>query len=100
MTPNFKNQIQMFNYIWETREHISQLSGKPLLNKSHPQWHWQFLHVLPKGSYPYFKFNPENILLGLPEEHEKQTSFKIFTDKSDELKREYYKIYYGKTFDM
>jgi len=46
----FKNQREMFNWIWENRSHNSELSGKKLLPKSHIQWHWQFLHVLSKGT--------------------------------------------------
>ena len=51
----FKNQKELFEYIWETREHISELSGKPLYHRNHDLWHWQFLHVLPKGHYKAYK---------------------------------------------
>jgi serine/threonine protein kinase len=82
----FKNQGELFDYIWESRPHISELSGKPLLPKGHFKWHWQFLHILPKGSYPHFKLNPENILLGLPDEHDKQDDFEIFRIRKSNLK--------------
>lgn len=88
----------MFEYVWETRPHISELSGKPLLPKGNFKWHWQFLHVLPKGSYPSYKLNPDNIMLGLPEEHEKQEEFMVFRIKYDELKQRYYKEVYNKEF--
>lgn len=94
----FKNQKELFNHIWETREHISELSGKPLLPKGHFKWHWQFIHVLGKGPYPSYKLEEKNILLGLPEEHEKQEEFDIFIEKRDELKPMYYKEIYGKEF--
>lgn len=94
----FKNQKELFNFIWETRAaqngFVSELSGEPLFNKNHFQWHWQFLHVLPKGTYPKYKLNPDNIILGTPSEHENQESFKLFQDKKSELKRKYYDEYY------
>lgn len=95
----FKNQKEMFVWIWDARHHQSELSGKQLLHPNHPQWHWQFLHVLPKGSYPKYKLNPDNILLGLPEEHERQEQFEVFKKKKLELKRQYYKEFYGKEYD-
>ena len=70
MTPQQKamkketGELQMFKEIWEERPHVSELSGKPLLPIGHFQWHWQFLHVLPKGSYPHYKLKKENIVLG------------------------------------
>ena len=94
----FKNQKELFEHIWETREHISELSGKPLLPKGHFQFYWQFLHVLSKGAYPSYKLEEKNILLALPEEHEKQEEFAIFIEKRDELKSLYYKEIYGKEF--
>lgn len=62
-------QKAMFEKIWEEREHFSVVSGKKLFPKTHYQWHWQFAHVLPKGNYTYYKLNPDNIVLLLPNEH-------------------------------
>jgi hypothetical protein len=84
------NQSELFNEIWEEREHVSELSGKPLLPKGHYQWHWQFLHVLSKGSYPSYRLNKENIMLALPEEHAIQERFPAFIEKRDELRRKYH----------
>jgi hypothetical protein len=92
------NQSQLFNKIWESRQHRSELSGLPLLPKGHPQWHWQFAHILPKGTYPKWKFEEKNIILCLPEEHARQETFPKFIEKRDELKREYYQEFYGKEF--
>lgn len=95
----FKNQKELFNYIWETREHKSELSGLALLPKNHFQWHWQFLHVLPKGSYPGYKLNSDNIILALPEEHQRQNEFDYFNKKYDQLRQQYYKEFYNKEYD-
>jgi len=95
----FKNQKEMFAYIWETREHVSELTGEPLFPPNHFKHHWQYLHVLPKGTYPKYKLNPNNILLATPEEHERQEQYLKFIYKQDELRKEYYKEFYNKTFD-
>jgi len=56
----------------------------------HWQWHWQFAHVLGKGSYPKYKLNPENIMLMLPEEHEKQENYQLFNERKIQLKKQYH----------
>ena len=94
----FTSQLKLFAHIWQTREHCSELSGAPLLPKGHFQWIWQFAHILSKQSYPKWKFNPKNIILCLPDEHAKQESYPEFIRRRDELKREYYKEFYGKEF--
>jgi hypothetical protein len=82
--------------IWEEREHISDLTGKPLLNRQHPLWNWQFLHVLAHGPYPEYGLNKDNIILALPWEHERQEEFEVFHQKKDELRSQYYKDGHGK----
>jgi hypothetical protein len=95
----FKNQKELFHWIWENRPHISELSEQPLIeDKDHFLWIFQFLHVLPKGSYPAYKLNPKNILLGTAQEHTEQESNPVFRAKYDELKQQYYKDIYHKTF--
>lgn len=86
----FKNQTEMFNWIWENRPHKSEISGKPLHRKGHLMWHWQFAHILGKQAYPGYKLNPDNIMLMLPEEHHKQESFPYFIEKKEELIQKYY----------
>jgi len=83
-------QKELFNKIWEERPHVSEVSGKPLLPKGHSQWHWQFAHVLSKGAFPSYKFNPDNIMLMLPEEHEKQEMYSAFKNKAIDLKLQYF----------
>lgn len=69
---NKRGELYLFRTLLWTRGSISEISGKPLLPLEHPQWHWQFLHVLPKGLYKRYKLNPRNIVLALPSEHEYQ----------------------------
>ena len=91
----FNNQTDMFNWIWDNRPHVSELSGRNLLPKSHLMWHWQFLHVLPKGKFKRMALNSDNILLGLPEEHKKQNQYPVFNEKYEKLAREYYESVRG-----
>lgn len=93
----FKNKTELFNWIWNNRSHESELSGEPLLPKGHPQWHWQFMHVLP-ASYKAYKLKEFNVILGTVKEHETQESNPKFRAKYDELKKRYYKEIYNKTF--
>lgn len=85
-----KTQKELFTYIWETREHVSEVSGKQLLPRSHYKWHWQFAHILSKGAYPAFKLNPINIMLMLPKEHDKQEQYDLFNERKEALKLIYY----------
>jgi hypothetical protein len=94
----FKNQSELFDYIWEIKEHKSEISGDNLLPKGHFQWHWQFLHILPKGTYPKYKLLPKNIILGTVKEHENQDHIDLFQEKKEQLRREYYEEYYDKKF--
>ena len=89
----FKNKKELFNYIWETRPHVSELTGKPLLPKGHMKWHWQFLHVLNILRYKKWEFNPDNILLALPSEHDHQDQYEVFKNKQEILTKEYYEKY-------
>ena len=90
----FKSQLEMFNWIWTDRMLESQLSGRNLIHPHNMQWHHQFLHILPKGSYPKWKLNPENILLALPEEHEHQERYPYFLELRQQLTLEYHQKYY------
>ena len=84
-----KNQSQLFAHVWETREHISEVSGKTLLHEGHSMWHWQFAHVLGKGTNTRWKLNPDNIMLMLPEEHTNQERFEAFRERQQKLKLAY-----------
>lgn len=65
----FKNQTALFNYLWDSKPQVSEISGCLLFGKHHSMWHFQFSHVLSKGAFPKFKLKPENIWLMLPSEH-------------------------------
>ena len=85
----FKNFQQVREYIWETREHKSEISGDPLLYPGDLQWSWQFMHLLGRN-YTFWVLNPDNVILGTVKEHEKQESFPFFIEKREELKSKYY----------
>lgn len=103
----FKNQTELFNYIWDTRPHVSEISGRELTaEKGSKLWYCYCLHILAKGKYGKYKLNPDNILLGHNEEHslidagtEEQrkkykeqypnTNWNIFYEKQRKLKEEY-----------
>lgn len=86
----FKNQTELFEHIWNTRPHVSEVSGKPLPYKGHPQWHWCFAHILSKGAYPSLRLEPENIILLTPDEHDIQETFLEFRERKQALKERYY----------
>lgn len=65
----FDNQIEMFEFVWKTRPHICQFTGANLDLVPKYQFHWMFLHILRKGTYRYYKYNPDNIVLGHPNFH-------------------------------
>ena len=58
-------ELEIFIQIWEGRPHVSFLTGKPLgvFNVCF------FAHVLPKGTYPDMRLNPDNIILISATEH-------------------------------
>ena len=84
-------ELALFVEIWNERPHVSELTGKTLLPFHHSQWHWQFLHVLNKQRFPNLRLDKRNILLALPQEHERQDSFFAFTKRKEELLLEVYK---------
>jgi hypothetical protein len=91
MERQFKNQSELFNWIWENRDHISEITADLLpYQKGHDHWHFQFLHVLPKGSYPSEKLNPDNVILGTPYEHTNQETYAVFNILRQRRTREYH----------
>lgn len=62
-------ELELFNQIWNSRPHVSQISGQKLFDKSHKFWINQFMHVRGKGADPSNRLNRENIILATWEEH-------------------------------
>lgn len=91
-------ELKLFKEIWEERKHKSELSGNPLLPYGHFQWHWQFLHILSKGTYPKWKLEKKNIILGTVDEHQNQDHIEKFIQLRQKLTAEYYKEFYNKEF--
>lgn len=107
----FKTQIQLFNYVHDTRKkkgkRVSEISERKLghIQKGSTLWRCTMMHVLPKGKYKMLKLHPDNMMLGHPEEHtlldqgtEEQRieyekkwncSFQIFYDKQEELLKQF-----------
>jgi hypothetical protein len=57
---------KIFTFLWETRPHVSFISGQPVRNIP-----TTFAHVLPKAKnrFPQFKLLPCNIVFLTPDEH-------------------------------
>lgn len=91
-------QLKMFSEIWDERPRFSEISGARLVKKGGFMWHAQFLHILPKGSYPKMKLFKPNIMLATFEEHNKQESFPEFKRRKEILTRIYHKFFYNKQF--
>lgn len=57
--------FDLFVEIWNEREHVSEVSGKPI-HSPHPI---HFSHLVSRGSAPSLKLRKDNILLMTSEEH-------------------------------
>ncbi len=58
-------ELNLYKEIWDERPHKSEVSGEPI-----PFFHvWCFSHILPKGLYPKYRLNKENIIIKTPKEH-------------------------------
>ena len=68
---NEPNEAEIFEKIWNERERISFVTGKPLSDRNNARA-WYFSHVLPKGKakFPMFKYYAKNIVLKEFKEHE------------------------------
>ncbi|KKK49900.1 hypothetical protein LCGC14_3130390, partial [marine sediment metagenome] len=85
--------------IWDTRPHVSWLSGKPLGDEYNVMC---MFHVLGKGAYPGYRLYDKNIILTTPQEHhnwhnmtkvkllEKDPRWQDVFDLYEELQQEYY----------
>lgn len=72
---------EAFERVWARCKGKSEVSGADLLPFGHPMWHWQFCHLLPKGSYQNSRNELENIVATTIEEHTEEWPFvKELTD--------------------
>lgn len=93
---NYIADQKFYMEIWDTRDHVSEVSGKHLGDTPYLSF---FAHVIRKGSYPSFRHRKDNIMLMTHEEHYKydhethkaklDPDFDKVFEKSLELKREY-----------
>lgn len=68
----FKSQVALFDYIWDTRKWVCPYTGKDLKGFADDRLMRRICcaHVLPKGKYPLFKLNSENVELVHPHFHQ------------------------------
>lgn len=92
------NDKKFYQEIWETRDHVSEVSGTPLGDQPNATY---FAHILGKGAYPAFRHRKDNLMLMTFEEHymydhethkarEDERFDKVFA-KAEELKQEYFR---------
>jgi hypothetical protein len=68
----FNDQISMFQALWENTMDKNGIVTCPYTKQrlncfyNTDMWYSCFLHVLPKGRFPLFKLNPENIRVAYP----------------------------------
>ena len=103
----FKNQVELFNYVWDNTEPRKCFVSGEDLNKYYgtDRWYSCFMHILPKGRFTHWRLNPENIRLGSPEVHhlfdqgtEEQRAnsgydFRGLYELYDKLNKEYSELY-------
>lgn len=63
----FHGEREMFEFLWETKSHKSEISGRNLENIA--LFFSMFAHILDKKKFPLFRYNPENIMIIHPMEH-------------------------------
>lgn len=68
--------------VWPRCKGKSEVSGADLLPFGDPMWHWQFSHLLPKGSYKEDQVDPNNIIAVTVHEH--TVEWPIVKEKDDD----------------
>lgn len=87
-------ELVLFEAIWKSRPHVCQVTDQPIKHFSVSC----FMHVLSKGAYPKFRLFDRNILLVMPDVHDKydcgdrsDPMFEKVRKLHDELVQLYYK---------
>jgi hypothetical protein len=81
---------QFFLQIWKKRQHLSEISGLPLVGEPLSVY---FHHILPKNKYPEAALDEENIILLTLNEHD-QVESDIYRFEEVNKRREYLKQKY------
>jgi hypothetical protein len=81
---------QFFLQIWKKRQHLSEISGLPLVGEPLSVY---FHHILPKNKYPQAALDEENIILLTLNEHD-QVESDIYRFEEVNKRREYLKQKY------
>ena len=74
----------LFMDIWKKRQHLSEVSGLPLVGEALSSY---FHHILPKNKYPQAALDEENIILLTLNEHE-QVEMDIYRYEEVNRRRE------------
>lgn len=81
---------QFFLQIWKKRQHLSEISGLPLVGEPLSVY---FHHILPKEKYPQAALDEENIILLTLNEHDQVESdiyrFEEVNKRREHLKQKY-----------
>ena len=81
---------QFFLQIWKKRQHLSEISGLPLVGEPLSVY---FHHILPKEKYPQAALDEENIILLTLNEHDQVESdiyrFEEVNERREQLKQKY-----------
>lgn len=71
----YRNQTDMFFDLWEKayvpgKGVVCPFTNEKLDHYRNTQYFWNcFMHILPKGRYTYWKYNPANIIIAHPTFH-------------------------------
>lgn len=90
-----KDNLRMRSFflgIWNKRSHISEISGKYLGKEPLTTF---FHHILPKESFPFARYDEDNIILLTFEEHQKVENDATFFEEINE-RRSKLKLKYGR----
>ena len=67
----FRSQVELFDYLWDNRPWECPFTGENLKKYADDSLMRRICcaHVLPKGKFPLFKLNPDNVMLVDPRFH-------------------------------